>query len=133
MSAQKRVAGSVKNKVVATELVEERKNLNFDQAEIFKFYNHDPNAPKDYEYMLNHMRTNPDFANTHKYYDMTREEKMHHWMKKLNTASKLNHDFYIRQRPRGTFYWPLVHLGQAPVGLHHIMFTTAIEALTTPE
>jgi len=129
----KRVRGSVKNKVVATELAEERKNLNFDPEEIYSFYNFDPEAKKEAEYHLNNMRKHPEMANSHKWYEMTRAEKMENWMQRLNCASKIDHDFYFKKRPKGTFYWPLMNLGQSPIGLHQIMFTTAIEALSTPE
>ena len=34
------------------------------------------------------MNENPELANTHKYYDMTRNEAQKHWMKKVNFAYK---------------------------------------------
>ena len=38
----KSVQGSIKNKIVASELVAERVNKNFDGSEIYKFFASDP-------------------------------------------------------------------------------------------
>ena len=76
--------GSVKNKIVAQELLEERANLNFDKDQAFAFFNpmKDVNDLQDAVNKL--IDENPDIQNTHKVYEMTREELFQHKMKVYN-------------------------------------------------
>ena len=79
-----RVAGSIKNKITATELVEERAKKNFDQVQVQNFL---WGSKSDYNSMqarLEEMKNDPMLANTHKYYEMTTKEKKLHQYKKMN-------------------------------------------------
>ena len=48
---------------------------------------------------------------SHKYYEMTREEKLAMWMKKLNYLYKKDKDFYFGNGLTQNSYWFWYHLG----------------------
>jgi len=50
------------------------------------------------------MVEHPELANTHKLYDMTRQEQMEHMFKKSKYAYKLRPDWFYAYRPGG-FSW----------------------------
>ena len=71
--------GSIKNQIVASDLLEERKNCNFDQAELWDLIL----TKKHVEYfkkIVKVMESDPLLTNSHKYYDMTRAEQMEYGM-----------------------------------------------------
>ena len=86
MQTPTRVQGSIKNKIVATELVEERNKCNFDQKELYYLYYADPEVLKLKDKCEHDAETDPILANTHKYYEWTPKEIQENWMKKLNRA-----------------------------------------------
>lgn len=69
-----RVQGSIKNKIVATELVEERAKCNFDQEELYNIYYSDPNIREMRQRTDRDIDSDPILANTHKYYEWTPKE-----------------------------------------------------------
>jgi hypothetical protein len=76
--------GSMKNKIVATELVEERAKCNIDQRELFVLF---AGSEEQAEILLLEQKkilADPALQNGFEFYDMTREEQMYSWMKKLN-------------------------------------------------
>ena len=67
---------------MASDLLEERKNCNFDQAELWDLIF----TKKHVEYfkkIINIMESDPQLTNSHKYYDMTRAEQMVYGMQKV--------------------------------------------------
>ena len=57
------------------------------------------------------MNENPELANTHKYYDMTRVEAQKHWMKKVNFAYKnFKNEWFSKYQP-GQAGWLNYQLG----------------------
>jgi acyl-CoA oxidase len=70
----KRVPGSVKNKITATEILEERAKCDFDQKQMEIIFFHDKVTLKAYREVQDDMDKYPEIANTHKFYEMTREE-----------------------------------------------------------
>ena len=60
-------------KIVASELVEEREKCNFDSEELGLLYIR--KEVKEYHRnLVEEMRANPGFENTHKFYEFTPEE-----------------------------------------------------------
>lgn len=92
----KRVLGSMKNKVVAPELLEERANCNFDQAEMKQVMS--PIMNEVIEQCAKDIKEDPWLAQTvsHKYYEMTREELHLMWMKKMHYLWNKNRQFYFK-------------------------------------
>lgn len=69
----KKVAGSMLNKVVASELQAERDNCNFDKEELANVFA-TPDGRALTEKTLREMAENPGFENTHKFYEYSPEE-----------------------------------------------------------
>ena len=70
----KRVEGSMLRKIVASELQRERDNCNFDQTELADMFL-DPKVRANRARFEQDMKDTPGFENTHKYYEMSAEEK----------------------------------------------------------
>ena len=68
-----RQAGSIKNKIVATELLEERANCNFDQKELKRVFMSIPEEVQaNIQRVMDDIENDPELNLTHKYYEMTR-------------------------------------------------------------
>lgn len=66
--------GSIKNKIVSPDLIEERQKCNFNSQELTEFlYNGKENVNKIQDY-IETIDKDPILRNSHKFYDMTREE-----------------------------------------------------------
>jgi len=70
----KRVAGSVENKVVATELQVERDRLNFNTEELHNIYHPNEETRKMRKIVQADRDSDPNLRLTHKYYEMSRKE-----------------------------------------------------------
>ena len=66
--------GSIKNKIVASDLEEERLKSNFNGQELTESWFGGKQALEDYKSMMAIMENDPILRNTEKWYDMTREE-----------------------------------------------------------
>ena len=78
------MGGSIKRKIVNPALVEERAKCNIDQRELFV---HFAGSEEQADLLLNEQKkilADPALQNGFEFYDMTREEQMYSWMKKLN-------------------------------------------------
>ena len=76
--------GSMKNKIVATELIEERAKCNIDQYELLVLF---AGSVEQAEILVQEQKIildDPGMQTEFEFYDMTREEQMYYWMKKLN-------------------------------------------------
>jgi len=107
----KRQAGSIKNKIVAGELLEERARLDFDQQELaVNCFGKELVGCLNLQYDL--MRKHPRFANSHKWYEMTREEQYQDWLEKLkfiwDNMPEHRSEFFNKETYMG-FHWYLVH------------------------
>lgn len=69
-----KVAGSIKNKITATELEEERKNCDFDKREMTRFFWHDMSVYKMFQDEADLMEKHPEYGSTHKFYEWTPQE-----------------------------------------------------------
>ena len=104
-----RVAGSWKNKVTATELVEERANKNFDQNQLANFlYGNKKDLASLYR-QWDMQKKDPMLANTHKFYEMTVKEKKLYQFKKLNYIwnkyPELRKEFFCGSMRPDKCYW----------------------------
>ena len=119
----KRVAGSIKSKIVATELVEERAKSNFDHDELYTTYYSDPISREIRERVFKEMEEDPILRNTHKFYEMTTKEAQLELMKKTNHMYfKKERSFYTSAEAVPELQWPLAYQGQCLFALHYTMF-----------
>jgi hypothetical protein len=77
------LAGSIKNKIVAPELQKERDRCNFDQVELAKAFIGGPAVYEDFLRSQKVLYSHKEMANSHKFYEMTREESHTDWMRKM--------------------------------------------------
>ena len=87
--------GSIKNKVVASDLEEERKKCNFDQKELST---HIWGGQHTYSYVKGiwaDLLSDKGLQATEKWYDMTREEMMEDALKRLRRYYDLFRDKYF--------------------------------------
>ena len=87
----KQVLGSMKNKIVATELLEERaKGEGNDKEELRNAFWIEKWIYDEVMIDSKQMEDHPEFANSHHYYEYSSEEAQAAWRKKLNFAWKLD-------------------------------------------
>jgi len=67
------IGGSIKNKIVNPDLLDERKNLDFDQTELMNFI-HGEGLLKYYEPINEDRDKYPEMMNHHSWYEMSPEE-----------------------------------------------------------
>lgn len=67
------IYGSIKNKIVAPELLKERANCDFDQQEIKSLLMR-PEARQIFDKSLDDIKDDPKLAHTHKYLEWSPEE-----------------------------------------------------------
>ena len=129
----KRVQGSIKNKVTATELVEERARCNFDKEELKAMFMTDPEGKHIMEKALKDQMEDPNLALTHKFYEMEPAERQLMWMKKLNYLwFNKDRKFYFTDGNSPEYNWIWQYHGQPPIGLHMTMFRQSIETFSSP-
>ena len=83
MQNQNIVQGSIKNNIVASDLIKERKNCNFDQEEMFSIYYSNVEVRKIKAKADFDAANDPIMKNTHKYYEWSPKEIQENWMRKL--------------------------------------------------
>ena len=87
------------NKVTATELVEERAKLNFDQEELYKLIYNDEASRHVMEKSIADL-DDEVLKNTHKYYEWTPSQIQMYWFKKMNHLYfKKDRKFYFATAP----------------------------------
>jgi acyl-CoA oxidase len=76
----------------------------------------------------------PELKSDFDYYEMTREEKMEHWIKRYNIVAKIDRERYYEKSPNHLFgVWTALYPGNTPLALHSSMFFFTIEMLGSPE
>ena len=89
MSKEEIVDGSMKNKITSSDLLNERKNRDFDISTNPFFEILDKGYLKSQENNWEMIKNDPIIKNSHKFYEMTREEMWIDHMKKLRRAYEL--------------------------------------------
>ena len=74
----------MEKKIVASELVEERANCNFDQNELAELIFPPSRGREIAERVAEDIRKDVKLQKSHKHYEYTAKEAQEHWMKKLN-------------------------------------------------
>ena len=131
-----RVAGSWRRKITATELVEARKNLNFDTTECETIICGDKETVDLARKSIEMQMSNPILTPIHNWYDMTREEQQLHWFKQLNYIYRNLPEWRKTVfAPSTTIRWKWYYgfQGQPPTGLHVTMFCTSMESFASEE
>jgi hypothetical protein len=126
------VPGSIKNKIVNTDLLEERANRDFDQTEMRNLL-HDQEQMRFYDKVFDDMRDHPEIANTHKFYDMSREDQKSHLMKRAFLLYKLNKELYFYTARPDFNQWFFGHQGLSPLGLQYTMFYMSMDKFCNEE
>lgn len=69
------MAGSIKNKIVASDLLEERSKCAFDKEELEVLVKGGPANKKEFDLYGSIFDRHPELANNHKFFEMTVDEK----------------------------------------------------------
>jgi hypothetical protein len=104
--------GSIKNRIIASDLITERANRDFDNEGNDAFLNLlDPKVVGYWKMIWQTMQTTPELENKHTEYEMTREEMWKNHMRKFNYAFK-NHkqEWFVNHNTEGP-YWCIFLLG----------------------
>ena len=132
------IYGSVKNKIVASDLIEERNNRDFEIKGGLLYKNIDFYANFDQlQEFDKFMENDPILRNSHHFYEMSREEQMHTNMKKLSRAYQLKKKEWFQDIERfknlGVKYMNEITQGGMMAGLHFYMFIDSLMNFSTPE
>eukprot|EP00347_Sterkiella_histriomuscorum_P006528 403352422 len=126
--------GSIKNKIVADDLLEERKNLNFNQEELTHLFFGSKEFYEEFNEHIRFMEADPLLRNDQTWYELTREEQMELLMKKARRVYEINRKKYYHDYEVGYFQWfYIMFKGIFPLGLSMTMFMTCIESLADDE
>ena len=88
------MGGSIKNKIVNPDLLEERAKKAFDAEELEEFFlgtEYIDNLQNCIDDLVKYPGLNSDFT----WYDLSREEKMEHWWKRYNMAAEIDRKKYL--------------------------------------
>ena len=97
------MAGSLKNKIVASDLLEERSKCAFDKQELELLVKGGPALKKDFDYFESLFVKHPEMAKNHKFYEMTTDEKQRDLWRRLNFMAKHYPElFKAKSYPEGT-------------------------------
>jgi len=133
-----RVQGSLKNKITATDMLEERAKVAFDQQELQVYLHGGEENFKGHKAMMDVM-SHPELKNHHKFYEMTPEEQQHDLMKRTSflwNDPALHKKHFTDYRPTEAPYhdWYCSYQGLIPgIGLQYSMFYVAVDGLASKE
>lgn len=124
--------GSIKNKVVASDLEDERKNRNFDQQELTHlFWNGADNYIRAKGIMEDFNRVEI-LRGSEKWYDMSREEQQENALARLRAMYDNYPDKYFKSyKQHMTPWWTLGFQGLVRTTLYSRLFRTPSVSLST--
>jgi acyl-CoA oxidase len=79
------------------------------------------------------MDENPELNQSHKFFDMTRQEQMKDMMMRANAAYRLGKEKWFHKHEPHVVHWAYTQLGNSPIGLHYTMFLNACQAMMNDE
>jgi hypothetical protein len=96
--------GSASKQIVNPDLVAEREKLAFDRdgMSLFVF---GKDTLDTLSWWYSHVEKNEMMQFKFDWFDMTREEKMEHWMKIYNKACELDRDGFLHKPSSGFYAW----------------------------
>lgn len=111
MTQRQIIDGSIKKKVISSDLIEERNKKDFKIESNYLFNLLDQNIIRSKDENWKFMESIPSLHNSHKFYDMTKEEMWIDHMKKLRTTFEHKKDqFFVNQKTTDNL-WSYWHLG----------------------
>ena len=134
MSNKVNLGGSIKNKITNTDLLEERAKRTFPKEELYEFLV-DEKMRTFSDKFSKVIADYPELMSDFKYYDMTREEKMEMWWKKINILrnSKYGKEYFEDGDSESYGNWTIFFPGVSPATVHTSMFFKSIEFLASEE
>jgi hypothetical protein len=130
----KRVDGSWKNKIVASDLQEERDKQDFQNIKVNGLNPlTDPECQARFYESINFHINDPVLKNTHKYYELTREEIFQRETMKLKRAYEIGKEKWFLQHEPGQIVWCYGGQGQNMSSLSQTMFLLALSNLADDE
>ncbi len=87
--------GSIKNKIVSSDLEEERKKCDFDQSQLTHFLHGGKAGYDQYKEWIRVMESDPILRTDQTWYEMTREEQMNDLFKKTKRIYELDRTTYF--------------------------------------
>jgi Acyl-coenzyme A oxidase N-terminal len=104
--------GSIKNKVVASDLEEERKHLNFDQRELTNLVWGGPHEHARILDLVKDMEADPVLKCSEKWYDYSREEQQEVLLQRMRKYYDLYRDKYFTNfKQHMTPWWTISFQG----------------------
>lgn len=97
--------GSIKDKIVAPDLLEERAKRNFDAEELTHALYGGKQGYDEYVRIHTFIESDPILRNDEKFYEMTREEQMEVLFKKVRRSYELDKDNYYLNQGESYFHW----------------------------
>lgn len=128
-----RVNGSWKNKIVASDLQEERDRCAFDQEEMRVMLHGGKEAWDIQRYFFDLQKKHPQLHNHHHFFEMTPEEKQTDLWKRMRFIQTHYPEIFVNTDTGRYpyFMWGHIFQGLVPgVGLHYTMFKMAVMNLS---
>ncbi len=97
--------GSIKDKIVAPDLLEERAKRNFNVQELTLALAGGQQNFDEYIRNVKFIESDPILRNSEKFYDMTREEQMEVLFKKIRRSFELDRKTYYQDMGPQYFQW----------------------------
>ena len=115
--------GSIKDKIVAPDLLDERAKRNFDGEELTHVLFRGKDKYDDYKENMTLGESDPVLRNTHEWYDMTREEKQDTLIRKVRRAWELRKEkFFTNYSPDYIVWYQLMFPGQVTSIRNNMIF-----------
>ena len=135
----KRVSGSVKDKVVATEIAQERANRDFDQYELAVALHGGEELYREAKDIQEDFSKHSELTNHFKYYEMTVDEQQQDLWRRIKfmythpeLSQKYFKNFEVLKYPFKP--WLLYFQGPVPgLGLNYSMFLTTVQIMANEE
>ena len=122
--------GSVKNKIVATDLQKERDKIAFDKEELSTYLLGGHELVEHRKLYRDLQIDFPDLANTHKFNDMTINERQTELRRRIRVVHKERPDYFMHRNVALYPYHGWIHnfQGLVPIGMHLSMFTFVVRS-----
>jgi len=128
--SNKIIHGSWKNKIVSSDLLEERATKDW-EGSLEDILDH--KITKRLNSVMNFMHSDPGLMNSHKFYDMTRQEQMMDWYRKCNLAFRLGKEEHFYNHDPMNISWTYPMLGEGPMNLNQTMFLMCVKYIMSDE
>ena len=127
--------GSIKQKVVAKALQQERANCNFDTEEFKDLLSQDVKLRGLHAKWTSEFEEMGIKVNDPHFYDMDRKQQIRHFSRIINETYRKDKYKYYADKSYNQYgnWYEIIVQGQMPVSLHFSMFRQAVDTLGTEE